>query len=142
MKDIFVDTNSAQQFINPINEEYKELLQWLKTEGILTYNQKLLVEIGRGNQNLLILIDFLIKNGRANHIASQALKQFEFTKAQHKNFNCNAEDRIHLKTVVLSCRKIAIAGDIALRNDINGLAKYDGIQPQAYEFPSESNYKN
>jgi len=141
MKDLFVDTTCAHQFCNPINEDYKILLKWLSEEGTLIYNNQLLIEIGRGNQTLFALINLLIQSGRAKKITSSELKNFEFSKSQHKKFMCNKEDRIHLKTIILSDRKIAIVGDNNLRRDVNILPKYQGIKPVAVELPSEIDYK-
>lgn len=141
MKDIFVDTSAAQQFCNPINEFYKGLLEWLNKEGYLVYTNKLLMEIGRGNQNLLLIIDKLIKDGRANKISNNQLKTFTFKKKETSSFVSNKADWDHIKTVVLSNRKIAIAVDINLNADINLMPVTDGVQPAAYSCPSECPYK-
>jgi len=141
MKDIFVDTCTAQQFCNPMNEAYKSLLLWIKQDGYLVYTNKLLQEIGQGNQNLLALLAQLIKEGRANKISNEALRQIEFSKKQKGNFLSNGKDWDHIKTVILSNRKLAISGDAYLISDINGLPKYNKIQPSAYDCPSKCPYR-
>ena len=62
--DIFLDSNIVKNFSNPLDEEYKKLFQWISTIGYLAVSQKLLVEYGRTNQNLSVLINRLLADGR------------------------------------------------------------------------------
>ena len=142
MKDIFIDTNIAKNFQNPLDPEYKKLLSWLLREGIWVVSQKLLVEYGRTNQNIAVLTNKLLIDGRLRIIPSTEHKQFTFTKREEKDLCCNNEDRWHLRTVLLSHRKIAIAIDENFRKDINGFRKIDGVQPQAVARPEQIDYEN
>ncbi len=142
MKDIFIDTNVAKNFQNPLDPEYKKLLLWLKHEGVWVVSQKLLVEYGRTNQNIAVLVNLLLSKGRLRVIPSEEHKAFKLTKREEKGLCCNHEDHWHLRTVFLSYRKIAIAIDENFRNDINGFRKIDGIQPQAVSRPEQIDYEN
>jgi len=38
-KDIFIDTNIAKNFTNPLDPEYKKLVFWLRNKGTWVVNQ-------------------------------------------------------------------------------------------------------
>lgn len=141
MKDIFVDTSSAQNLSNPKSQGYKDLLEWLKKDGHLVYSDGLLREIGQGNQVLLTLINKLIADGRSNKIKNNQLNNLTIKKSIERNFISNWKDRIHIKTVILSNRKLAIALDNNLRRDINLYPKVDGVKPVAVDCPTKCCYK-
>jgi hypothetical protein len=142
MKDIFIDTNIAKNFKNPIDPEYKKLLAWLRTSGVWVVNQKLLVEYGRTNQTILVLINELQKQGRLVKVEKSELDSIKFRKAYKKSLKSNGEDWVHLKTIWLSVRKIGIVIDNGLREDVNSSPIRDGIQPRAVARPEQIDYEN
>lgn len=141
-KDIFIDTNVAKNFINPLDPEYKKLVLWLRNEGTWIVNQKLLVEYGRTNQTILVLINELQKQGRIIKYEKSELDAIKFKKTYQKNLKSNSEDWVHLKTVWLSVRKIGIIIDSGLRDDVNNSPLQSGIQPKAVSRPQNIDYEN
>lgn len=142
MKDIFIDTNIAKNFKNPIDPEYKKLLLWLRTSGVWVVNQKLLVEYGRTNQTILVLINELQKQGRLVKFEKAQLESKKFKKVYERNLKSNSEDWVHLKTIWLSVRKIGIVIDNGLRDDVNNSPIREGIQPIAVARPEQIDYEN
>ena len=141
-KDIFIDTNIAKNFKNPADPEYKKLLSWLFKEGVWVVNQKLLVEYGRTNQNILVLTNILLREGRLVKIEKSELDEIKFKKPYEKSLDSNNEDWIHLKTIWLSVRKIGIIIDQGLRNDVKNSPLQNGIQPRAVSRPQDIDYEN
>jgi len=142
MKDIFIDTNIAKNFTNPLDPEYKKLISWLKEEGVWVVNQKLLIEYGRTNQNIAVLTNELNKRGRLIKFEKSELDTIQFSKTYEKQLRSNGEDWVHLKTIWLSVRKIGIIIDEGLRRDVNASPKQQGIQPQAVSRPEHIDYEN
>jgi hypothetical protein len=142
MKDIFIDTNIAKNFTNPIDPEYKKLIRWLREEGVWIVNQKLLVEYGRTNQNIAVLTNELNKRGRLRKFEKGELEEIKFTKTYQNKLNSNGEDWVHLKTIWLSVRKIGIIIDEGLRKDVNQSPRQNGIQPCAVSRPEYIDYEN
>lgn len=141
-KDIFIDTNIAKNFTNPLDPEYKKLIIWLKNEGVWVINQKLLIEYGRTNQNIIVLINELLKKGRLTKIEKSDLETIKFSKSDERKLRSNSEDWPHIKTICLSDRKIGIIIDLGLRQDVNNSSKQNGIQPQAFSRPEQVDYEN
>jgi hypothetical protein len=143
MKDIFIDTNIAKNFTNPLDPIYKKLLRWLTTDvqSHWVVNQKLLVEYGRTNQTILVLIDQLQRQGRLIKKEKAELNAVPFPKQYERKLHSNSEDWVHLKTIWLSHRKIGIIIDEGLRHDVNQSPKQGGIQPKAFSRPEEINYE-
>ena len=139
-KDIFLDSNIVKNFSNPLDIEYKKLFQWISTIGYLVVSQKLLVEYGRTNQNLSVLVNKLLAEGRLIKFESKDMNAIRFDKKTLKSLKSNVEDRNHLKVILLSDRKIAIIIDKKFRDDVNGFPKYNGIKPQAVARPEEIKY--
>lgn len=139
--DLFVDTNVAKNFKNPLDPEYKKLLSWLRSRGCWVVSKKLLVEYGRSNQNIVVLTDILQRQGRLKVIENEAHNKFISTKLTEKRLTCNAEDGWRLKTILLSHRKIAVIIDVALRNDVNNHPIFNGVKPQAVARPEEIDYE-
>ena len=136
LKDLFIDNNVAKNFANPLDPEYKKLIQWLMTFDKsdlaacphLVVSRKLLVEYKRstGNAysstNITIIVAKLTREGRIVLISNQEIKQFKrkhFTKTVERKLTCNMEDRDHIPVVLLSHRKYALSLDKAFVNDIN-----------------------
>lgn len=142
MKDFFIDTNIAKNFSNPLDPEYKRLILWLKDEGVWVVNQKLLVEYGRTNQNIIVLTNLLLRQGRLVKIEKAQLEEIKFSKAFEKKLRSNSEDWPHLKTIWLSVRKIGIIIDEGLRIDVNQSPRQNGVQPCAFPRPEHIDYEN
>jgi len=141
-KDIFIDTNIAKNFTNPLDPKYKKLVLWLRDKGTWVVNQKLLVEYGRTNQTIFVLINELQKQGRIVEYGKPELDAIPFKKAYQKKLKSNSEDWTHLKTIWLSVRKIGIIIDSGLRDDVNDSPLQSGIQPTAVSRPQDIDYKN
>ena len=141
MKDVFFDTNLSSNLINPVAKEYKDFLNWLFDVGALVMTNKLEVEYGRGDQNLIVVIHKLTIEGRLNRINNRALSSYSFPKRIERRLLSNNADRVHIKCVILSNRKMAIVGDNKLQRDINNLPRIGGVKPVAENSPSMLNYK-
>jgi hypothetical protein len=127
-KDIFIDNNIAKNFSNPMDDEYKKLIQWvikynpksLLDNAHLVVSNKLLGEYSRSvsyaaaGTNIWIIIDKLTKEGRLIKIKNADIKDFQrefFTKKVIKNLRSNKEDHDHIPVVLLSYRKYALSLD-------------------------------
>lgn len=141
MKDIFVDTNVAHHMVTPLSEHFKTFVEWLYKDGTLVLSTKLHMEYVSGNQLLAVVIDKLTKDGRVSKIPTQQLSSYRFKRSIERGFLSNYKDRVHIKTVCLSNRKMAIALDNNLRKDINSLPVIDKIQPVCVDCPSKLAYK-
>ncbi len=136
MKDIFIDTNIAKNFTNPLDKEYKALIAWLmcydeskkEDNAVLVLSQKLLAEYGRsiqpttyGNTHIHLIFAKMKQEGRTNEINNAQIKQFKkenFTPKLLKKLTSNKEDREHIPTVILSYRKLALTIDDNFKKDL------------------------
>lgn len=139
--DIFIDTNLAHNLINPMNDHFKKLYLWLYHEGALAITKKLIAEYGQGNQNLAVVVNYLTVKGRVNCISKQQLTNLSIPKKIEKRLLSNRSDHTHIKTVILSDRKIAISADKNLIDDINNYPKYQKIKACCADCPSKINYQ-
>ena len=153
-KDIFIDNNIASRFGNPMDKEYKKLVQWLvkkheneEDDAYLVVSQKLIGEYDRSNINpssqtaIPILVTKLLRDGRLNQISNQDIKTFKaafFTKKVVKKLLSNNEDREHIPIILLSDRKMALAIDINFRRD---LMNFPGFKVIVSSRPEEINYE-
>lgn len=142
-KDIFIDNNIAKNFSNPLDPEYKKLIQWLikyeasieDKNAYLVVSKKLLAEYNRtighsiSNTNIVAIIGLLTRQGRLKQITNQQIKEFRrefFTKKVEKNLKSNQEDRDHIPTVLLSDRKYALTLDEKFTEDLLNFPKFIG----------------
>ena len=96
-KDIFIDNNIAKNFANPMDVEYKKLVQWLMRynpqnlpgDAYLLVSNKLLGEYSRTAFHgftatcIPIIIDQLTREGRLIKVSNTEIKEFQrehFTK--------------------------------------------------------------
>lgn len=149
MNDIFLDNNIVKHFTPPLTQEYKELASWLYEEGALVVSQKLLNEYIHGlshvkfeDQTILGIINKLTQQGRLNKIENRQLSNLIIPKRREKKFLSNREDHFHIKTILLSYRKLAISKDNNLCTDINNHPKVDKIKPRAANKPTGINYRD
>ena len=143
-KDIFIDNNVAKNFANPLDPEYKKLIQWLMAYDLdkhgkdgdaayLMVSNKLIAEYqrtsgdARSATNITMIISQMTKEGRLVRVSNQeiaAFKRKHFKKRVIKKFTCNEEDRELIPVVLLSDRKYALSLD---NNFIHDLENFPGF---------------
>ena len=144
MKDIFVDNCVAKNFANPLDPEYKALIQWLFDEGFLAVSNKLLGEFGRTSgscavgTNIWLIVSHLQTRGRLRHFSNSQLAGFAIPKRVARKLQSNPADHVHIKTVLLSHRKFALTLDAKLYRDINW---YPGHKALAANRPQHIPYR-
>jgi hypothetical protein len=155
MKDLFIDTNIASRFTNPLDPEYKRLINWLLTfdehnsdnNAYLVVSKKLLGEYYASAQNantntsIPVIIDTLVRQGRRILITNEQIKAFQkeyYTKKNEKKLRSNNEDREHIPVVLLSDRKYALAID---HDFIYDLTHFPGFTVRAEKKPEELPYQ-
>jgi uncharacterized membrane protein len=89
---------------------------------------------------ILGIIGILTQQGRLNKISNEQLNNYSFPKHIENKLLSNKKDRDHLKTILLSYRKLAITLDDKFRRDISNYPKVDKIKPTAGSSPDEVNY--
>ncbi len=154
-KDIFIDTNIASRFTNPMDKEYIKLIEWIlkydkdsPNNAYLVVSNKLLAEYNRSimnshtNTSLYVIINSLTIQGRLIKITNAQIKEFQriyFTKKTVKQLRSNSEDREHIPVVLLSERKFALAID---DNFVYDLKNFPGFIVQAEKRPENLPYNN
>ncbi len=138
-KDIFIDTNIAKNFTNPIDPEYKKLIKWLMqsetgdNKAYLVVSKKLLAEYGRtmrhaaSGSNIAVIINLLTRQGRLNEISNEQIRDFQqehFTNKVKRKLMSNSEDREHIPVVLLSDRKYALTFDEKLTADLQKIPSF------------------
>ena len=133
-KDMVVDANVMRLYDKPDDPIFVRLFTWIYNTGVLTVNQKLIMEYGRINKpQIMILLNKLHRDGRLNPISKSQLSAF--TTDRHFNYTCEFKDIVHARTVFLSHRKRCITFDKKFRNVINRFKKVGGIKPCACREP-------
>jgi ubiquitin C-terminal hydrolase len=155
MKDIFIDNDvTTKHFSNPIDEDYKNLIDWLRTfnddvenDAHLVLSNFLLREYHESNRNpnsqtnIIAIVDDMVRNNRIKRVSNQEIKNFQtqhFSKKVLKKMTSNAKDRNHIPAVLLSNRKMALSEDNRLLND---LLEFSGFNPIVAKRPEELPYK-
>lgn len=162
MKDIFIDSNVAKNFANPVDINYKALIQWIQNyneedvannpENKLNYahlvvNQKLLVEYLRTSYNcanstaMPTIISLLTRQGRLIKLDNSLLQQVKeeyFTKSIQRNILSNSEDHCHICSIIESNRKMVITYDVNLSNDLKLFRRFAFL---VSDRPENLNYK-
>jgi hypothetical protein len=153
-KDIFIDNNIAKNFTNPMDVEYKKLVQWLmrynpqKLPGnaYLMVSNKLLGEYSRTAfhgftaTSIPVIIDKLTREGRLIKVTNTKIKEFQrdyFTKKIVKNLRSNKEDHDHISVVLLSHRKYALSLD---DDFIYDLVHFPGFKARVEKRPERLPY--
>jgi poly-D-alanine transfer protein DltD len=156
MKDIFIDNDVAtKHFSNPIDEDYKKLIDWLKTFNndvgndahlvLSSFLHREYIESNRNpnsQTNIVAIINEMVINDRINRVKNQDIKRFQtehFTKNVLKKMTSNAKDRNHIPAVLLSNRKMALSEDSRFLND---LIQIKGFKPIAAFRPENIDYKD
>lgn len=155
MKDIFIDNDvTTKHFSNPIDEDYKKLIDWLQTFNndvendahlVLTnFLHREYIESNRNpnsQTNIVAIINEMVIKDRIKRVSNQDIKNFQtkyYTKNVLKKLTSNAKDRNHIPAVLLSDRKMALSEDTKFLND---LLKFSGINPIVAKRPENLNYK-
>ena len=126
-KDIFIDTNIASRFTNPMDMEYIKLINRLlkcesssQNNAYLAVSNKLLAEYNRSTMNsstdtcIGVIINTLISQGRLTVITNDQIEEFQkfhFKKRLLRKLKSNQEDREHIPVVFMSERKYALTLD-------------------------------
>lgn len=162
MKDIFIDNNIAKNFATPIDQHYKNLIEWInefdqdlvkkhpnKKSGFahLIVSQKLLVEYLKSSKNcakpnaIPSIINRLTREGRLLKKTKTEIEQFKnqnFSKRIEKNLLSNQEDHVHIVSVLISNRKLCLTYDENLFKD---LIAFPGHVVIVEKRPEKLNYK-
>lgn len=154
IKDIFIDNNVTKNFINPMDNEYKKLIQWLNiynendqlVNAHLVISNKLLGEYlatashSDSPNNIVAIIDKMTREGRLINITSDQIKGFKkkyYTKKIRRILKCNANDRNHIPLVLLSNRKMALTLDY---NFLSDLLNFPGFSVTGARRPQDIAY--
>jgi hypothetical protein len=161
-KDIFIDTNIAKNFTNPLDDEYKKLVQWLATydkriatkdennAAFLVISHKLLVEYIGSSQhtasatNIAVLVDKLTRENRLNRFEKAEITAFQqayFTKPFLKKYQKIKKDLDHIPIILLSDRQFALTNDTGLTaalQNISGFAPTIADRPEKLDYNSKT----
>lgn len=154
-KDIFIDNSLTCKFANPIEQSFKDLISWIKTnDPINPENNAYLVlspyiireyynsnKDARVNTCLPVIVDQLTREGRRtffNKKQIESFKQINFKKKITKSFISNKKDWDHFPIVLMSDRKYALSLDIKFIND---LINYPGFDVTAVNSPELLDYR-
>ena len=141
--DLFVDTDRSGHFSRPVDPAYRKLIEWLRSDGHLVVCQSLIREYhdalrgATAPTTLVALLSHLQRRGRLKRFSKQDLDAFRIKKHIERGLRSGMNDRDHLKTVLLSDRKLGISGDANLRHDLNNYPGYSAI---VRRHPSEVPY--
>ena len=158
-KDIFIDTNIACNFANPMDQNYKDLITWLNDNheilqgqmddrAYLVVSKKLLQEYcasfrGSSLVNAMpVLVARLQQSKRLVVITNQQIADFKnahFKKSIVNRMQSNSEDREHIPVVLLSERKFALTNDGKLAHDLN---LFPGFSVTCSNRPEKIPYRN
>jgi hypothetical protein len=142
-KDIVIDECVAKNFCNPMDQNYKDLVRWIDTRGVLAVSQKLIVGYNKATgqspsaSNIVLLIGKLQRVGRLNLKTSRELKEFKFGRAAERRLLSNRKDWWHIKLVLLSDRRLLLSIDEKLCRDVNA---YPGYRATAARRPEKLSY--
>lgn len=155
-KDIFIDTNIACRFANPMDPHMRELVEWLKVNdtsnrgrnrAYWVVSNKLLGEYYASNKgankqtSLYAIISKLQKEGRLIFIKNKQITAFmdaKFTKRIVKHLLSNRKDWNHIPVVLLSSRKYALTNDANFAAD---LKQFPGYNVTVSNRPEQIPYK-
>ncbi len=131
-KDIFVDTNLAKNFCNPVDEVLKEFIRWLFYQGSLVVSNSVIREYSDACQksasqsSILVIIAHQTRKRRLVKISNEALNEVVFENRELKAIKSNRKDHEHLKAVMLSHRRMALTNDKKFAHDVISLPRIKG----------------
>jgi hypothetical protein len=156
-KDIFIDNNIASHyFSNPIDAEYKKLIEWLKiynedeeNDAYLVVSPFLIREYSESNRypnsrtNIVQIISDLTKEGRLTNFTRKQIEafqnQYHTKKVLKKLLTKDTKDINHVPTVLMSDRKMALSEDNNFLHDLNEVTGFKAITAKR---PEELAYKD
>lgn len=158
-KDIFIDTNIACNFANPMDKNYKDLIAWLNDDheiksgqtddrAYLVVSKKLLQEYcasfrGSSLVNAMpVLVARLQQSNRLVVVTNQQISDFKnahFKKSIVNKMQSNSEDREHIPVVLLSERKFVLTNDGKFAHDLN---LFPGFSVTCSNRPEKIPYRN
>lgn len=129
--DVVVDANVISLFGTAGAGAHRNLFAWLRCCGGLCISKAVLKEYSRqGSPLVAALVDSLVRERRCSSIKNSTIKAFNADA--NYGYTCNALDIPVARTVFRSFRKALVSLDGNLRNDVNGFALVNGVQPQAF----------
>lgn len=143
--DLFVDANQSSHFCRPMDAHYRDLIEWLWTDGHLVVCQALIVEYSRAvsgsdkQRTLVALVDRLQREGRLRRFGKAELREFRISERMRKKLLSNRSDHDFLKIVLLSDRKLGLSADYKFRRDVNsfpGSGAFVGAHPSDVDYRS------
>jgi uncharacterized LabA/DUF88 family protein len=158
-KDIFIDNNIASQYLsNPINEEYRKLIDWLfthneneDTDAYLVVSPFLLREYHESNRNansrtnIIKIVEILTKQERLVQFSKKQIEGFQqkhFTNKVLKRLRTkDTKDRNHIPAVLLSNRKMALSEDNNFLSDLKEFSDFETItakRPENLDYKDEN----
>lgn len=155
-KDIFIDTEIANTFAGEnISEDYKSLIEWLLSEddASLVSSKYLRTEYFSGNQDCLKVYSIshiyveLQSRGKINLIQPESIEAFKkqfFNDTTWKKLNCkrkNSCDPLHIITIFLSDRRMALIKDNAFIDDLINFPKFGKTVKAQKELDNQFDYK-
>src|SRR5271154_1635534 len=102
-KDVFVDNNVAKNFCNPVDQNYKDFITWLRDEGSLVVTNKIRGQFvgstggSASATNIVVIIDRLTRDGRLIKFSPQQLKGLIFKPRTKRALRSNRKDHPHIK---------------------------------------------
>ncbi len=162
MKDIFIDNCVAKNFTAPIDQHYKDLIEWINefdedlvekepnkisSFAHLVVSQKLLVEYLRPSRDcskpnaIPSIVNRLTREGRLQKKSKAEIQEFmsdNFSKKVQKGLLSNQEDHCHIVCVLISNRKMCLTYDENLSKDLN---EFPGYKVLVEKRPENLNYK-
>ena len=154
-KDIFIDNNIASKYFStPVDEEYKNLIEWLSTfnkdeyDAYLVISPFLLREYNESNRNARSetnILNIIIQLTKQDRLVNFNKKQIEAFQTKHfsnkilKKLLSNAQDRNHIPAVLLSDRKMALSEDNNFLSDLNEFSDFETFTSKR---PESLNYKD
>ena len=149
-KDIFIDTNIACNFANPMDKNYKDLIAWLNDDheiksgqtddrAYLVVSKKLLQEYCA---SLPVLVARLQQSNRLVVVTNQQISDFKnahFKKSIVNKMQSNSEDREHIPVALFSERKFVLTNDGKFAHDLN---LFPGFSVTCSNRPEKIPYRN
>ena len=134
MKDIVIDATAIRLFGVTKDIEFIKFFSWLQNDGVLTVSSYLIKDYsGCGSHYIAALLSHLINNGRLNKIATNTIKFFN-----DRHYRYRSNDRLHVRLVMLSDRRLALSHDDNFIHDINN---FPGMRATAARRPSQLPYQ-
>jgi len=143
MKDLLIDNTVAKNFCNPLDENYKALIDWIFRVGALVVTQNLLVDYHRtsaaspSSTSMPALVARLTRDGRLRRFTKEELETIVIDEHVRKRLRSNWRDHPNIQAVMLSARKFALSHDANFRYDVTN---FRGFRARAERRPQDLPY--